>query len=209
MSQVILTNGMPRSGSTWLYNAARLILGGITAPGSFTYGWHEDVKVMNKVTLLKAHGVNHRLLSSASTILYSYRDIRDVLASRKRMWGMEPTLEVARDLVAESTFFDKAAHYVMKYEDFIVDPVSVLNDLTRLFDADELDVHEIHAQLETEKKPASNGKPYNEEELYHTGHITSGKHMDFEKYVSPQMIEAIEDSFGSWFTDRGYTLGTK
>lgn len=207
--QVILTNGMPRSGSTWLYNALRHILSEVTPKNIFLYGWHEDIKERRQVNLIKAHGINQTLLQEATQIFYSYRDIRDVLASRKRMWGMDPTMEVARSLFVECEFFEKASNYVMRYEDFIANPMAILKDLVRYFDADELDIEAIQVMLQAEKKPASDGKPYNKEELYHRGHVTNGQHMTFQGVVSDKLIEQIEDSFGSWFIDHGYPLITR
>jgi len=206
--QVVLTNGMPRSGSTWLYNALRHILSQFTEPEDFLCGWHDDIKERRKVNLIKAHGIDHRLLSEATYIFYSYRDIRDVLASRKRMWGMEPTMDVARGLATESQFFDKAAHYIMRHEDFLLNPRKIVEDIAAQLGVT-VDIDKVMAELSADKKPASDGKPYNKEELYHEGHVTNGKHMAFKGVVCDKLIKRIEDSFGDWFTERGYSLVSK
>ena len=205
MNKIVLANGMPRSGSTWLYNAARHILNQVVSKNDFVYGWHSDIKSRKKVTLLKVHGINQKLLNESSIVLYSYRDIRDVLASRFRMWEMPPTMGVVHNLIYESRFFDDRADYIMKYEDFIEDQRKIVEELDSVLDAHS-NIDKVMELLSKDKKPASDGKSYNKEELYHTGHVTNGKHMSFEDAVPDSIIKKTEELYGQWFIDHGYDL---
>ena len=87
---------MPRSGSTWLYNAARLLLrrapqGGADLSGGWIGDWRRLPK--RRRLLLKVHEFDPFLAKKARLVLYSYRDLRDALASCRRKFDIEPSLE--------------------------------------------------------------------------------------------------------------------
>ena len=98
-SKIILSAGMPRSGSTWLYNAARLLLISSSSVGNnLSSGWIEDLGTLSKkeVMLIKIHDLPKFLSKKSQIILYSYRDLRDALASSKRKFGNEPSMDKAK-----------------------------------------------------------------------------------------------------------------
>src|SRR5210317_631864 len=101
-SALILAAGMQRSASTWLYNAARLVL--TSSPSvaeKFSCGWIGDWQQIPKQNymLIKIHEFNKSLADQSKYILYSFRDIRDVIASGMRKFGWIPSLEVADNLI--------------------------------------------------------------------------------------------------------------
>ena len=89
-SALILAAGMQRSASAWLYNAARLLL--TSSPSvaeQFSCGWIGDWEQIPKKNymLIKVHDFNKSLAGQSKCILYSFRDIRDVIASGiKKIW---------------------------------------------------------------------------------------------------------------------------
>src|SRR5262245_15346631 len=76
-SALVLSAGMPRSGSTWLFNAARLLLRQTVAPDELGSGWVGDWARLPKRPwlLLKVHEYDAFLARRARAILYSYRDV--------------------------------------------------------------------------------------------------------------------------------------
>ncbi len=87
---VVVAAGMPRSGSTWQYNCARLILkhlglsnvttGFVDTESSFFFNLMDEEQG-SRVFLIKAHRFVVRLAQRADVILTSHRDLRDVFAS--------------------------------------------------------------------------------------------------------------------------------
>ncbi len=72
MKQLILSAGMPRSGSTWLYNAMRIMLKsdiGIDLGA----GWIQDIEKFkdHDTILLKLHSYIPHLASKATFVAYS------------------------------------------------------------------------------------------------------------------------------------------
>ena len=101
-SGLILSAGMPRSASTWMYNADRLIFANKPQTQyNFGCGWVDVLKEIpsKPLMLIKIHDYVEELASQAAIILYSYRDIRDAIASQVRKWGVKPTLEIADHIV--------------------------------------------------------------------------------------------------------------
>lgn len=97
----VLCAGMTRSASTWLYNAARLLVSH-SVDTDISYGWINDFKHLppRYNAVIKLHKYEPELVRNSTHILYSYRDIRDVLASMKRVWNKEPSIETADQLLA-------------------------------------------------------------------------------------------------------------
>lgn len=205
MNKFILANGMLRSGSTWLYNVTRLILETKVKPKNLTCGWFLDIDQYTDTNLLKVHGRNEELLERADVILYSYRDIRDVLASLHRKWKREPTMEEAEGLVNDCNFFEPRANYVMRYENMIVDPET---EVAKIADALQIDikVKKILKQLGKIKEQPTPGKPYNTTNLYHRNHVTDGRHMSFHEHLTGEFVAEVEDRFGQWLKNHGYPL---
>ena len=89
-SKIVLCTGMPRSGSTWLFNAVRLLLQSEAAEVcSYWKGDFDALKFLRsagpeKILLLKIHRHSPVLEKKAAVIFYSIRDIRDVIASKIR-----------------------------------------------------------------------------------------------------------------------------
>ena len=81
---VILIAGMPRSGSTWQFNAARLILNR-KHPAIFS-GWCADYDPATKepVHLVKVH-TPEQVRFDYSLVLTTKRDLLECIGSSKRM----------------------------------------------------------------------------------------------------------------------------
>ena len=212
--KLIISNGMQRSGSTWLYNATRYVLMQFVPEDDFAYGWIDDVKNRKKVTLIKSHFAHTDALNQADLLLYSYRDIRDVLASLHRMWGISPTPEHADRLINDFLTVSPRADYLMKYEEMVQNPLKTIKELidlvkTRLpciTDKISCDADGVLSRLKAMTCPTSSNRPYDSETLLHPNHITSHEPMSFTKLLPENIVRLIETRHRHWFLAHHYKL---
>ena len=211
--RLILAASMPRAGSTWMYNAARLVLlQSPTVARSFGAGWVGDIdKLPRKRTLLiKIHDYSAPLLQHATQVIYCYRDIREALASLERKFGTPPTLALADHMVAQYNHWIKHAQIVMSYEEMMQDKAKVVNTLAQLFNvhlSTPASVLNELSQLSYASSPDTrsfNHSSYNATNLYHPQHITSGKIGSHGHQLDPELAQAIVDKHRDWFIARGY-----
>lgn len=103
-SALILAASMPRSASTWLYNVARLLIARLPeAKDQFSCGWVGDWQAIPKKPYMpiKIHDYHQGFADASRLVLYSYRDIRDALASVKRKFDRQPSLALADHWIAQ------------------------------------------------------------------------------------------------------------
>lgn len=136
MFHLILAAGMPRSGSTWLYNALRLML-----PQPHHSAWVEDHKSDHPaaVHLVKLHREHQALARRAQKIFLSYREPLGLCASLLRMGFVtrEEELPPLLDrIVADYRFWLSRAELVIDMQWILEDPVEVLQALQRQISTD-------------------------------------------------------------------------
>ena len=209
-SSIILSAGMPRSGSTWLFNAARLLL---QQNGDLGSGWIGDWARLPRrpSMLLKVHDHDPFLARHARVILYSYRDIRDALASSKRKFQTEPTLELARHWLASDQQWRARAAFTLRYESMIADPVQAVAELAQALRLPHVNPELIQRQLmEVDYQPlrATGPAEYDGETLLHPGHISDGRHGTWNQWLSPMLTRQLEVECGEWLTNNDYPVGS-
>jgi len=176
-SVVILAAGMPRSASTWLYNAARLLL--CSSPETtknFSCGWIGDLKTIPKkrFMLIKLHGFDSGLVNQATKVLYSSRNIPDALASSQRKFGNVPTRERADCFAQQEEQWTEIADFVMRYEVMLSNKTDIIERLAETLDIQNYDSEAIIIELEqldyTNEGPKN--RTYHQVNLFHRGHRT-------------------------------------
>jgi len=208
---LILAAGMERSASTWLYNAARLLISNSPELAlHFSYGWIGDWNQIPKknIMLIKVHDFNKPLVDKSKCILYSYRDIRDVIASCQRKFNMTPSLELADNLVVKHENWMKVADFIMRYETMLHKKEDIVADLARLFGFANVDPAEIIESIDglNYKSEGDKNNMYNMTNLYHDGHITDGRHGSWKGLIDDNLIHQIEQKHQNWFKKHGYQL---
>ncbi len=206
-STIILSAGMPRSGSTWLFNAARLLL---QAHGDTSSGWIGDWASLPRkpVMLIKVHDYDPFLARHARVILYSYRDIRDALASSKRMFHTEPTLALARHWLDCDRRWREQATFTLRYESMMVDPSRSIAALARTLHLPGVDPKQVHRQLAQLDYRPDRTEPgtYDHKTLLHPNHITDGRHGAWVGWLNPTLLHQLEDECADWLADNGYPI---
>jgi hypothetical protein len=213
--RLILSAGMPRSGSTWLYNAARLLIkGSFGSKNNFSCGWIGDWNDIPKkeFTLIKIHDFDEQIVTKASTILYSYRDIRDAMASSFRKFKNPPTIEKANNLINMHSKWVEVTDFIMRYEDMLHNKMKIIDDLKKLFHIDfELPSIDIIKNIDMLNYDCDGKKNvvYHEVNLFHKDHITCGEWGSWGKQIDQDIIKEIENRYRQWFVDNNYPLTHK
>ncbi|MDT8386623.1 MAG: hypothetical protein RQ736_03870 [Thiogranum sp.] len=217
----IISAGMPRSASTWLYNAIRLVM--LKQPNmanKFSSGWIGDLNKLpqKNYMLIKVHEFNDDLASASTAMFYSYRDIRDVIASVARKFGGIPSLEEAGKYIESHENWIQAADLTVKYESMLHDKESIIVDIVNALNAkqtlpfqcgeDVLNAEEIVKEIETLDFNSSGSRNihYNEMNLYHKRHITDGRHGAWKEYLDAKLVSCITDKYQWWFEKYGYDI---
>jgi hypothetical protein len=208
---LVLCAGMPRSGSTWLYNAARLIFLNSDLTHDITnYGWVGDLYALERKRrmIVKIHDYSDKLcrLEVPKIVLYSYRDLRDALASAKRKWGQNPSIELADHYIKNDIKWQKNSDFIMRYEEMIKNPHAILSRLSDFLSLPGIDVTKIISQINdlSYEGPGKKNQTYNMINLLHKGHITDGRHGTWENFIDKELAEQIMEKYRDWFAQNNY-----
>ena len=176
--ELILAAGMPRSASTWLYNAARLLL--CSSPDiaeKMSCGWVGDLRRIPKkqVLLIKLHEFDPGLLAHASKIIYSNRDIKEALESSQRKFGDAPNPRRAATFAQLDEQWTHVADYVMNFESMLANKENILEHLSKALDVTDYDAQAILKEMENLSYASEGPKNenYHEVNLFHQGHRTT------------------------------------
>lgn len=211
-AKIILSAGMPRSGSTWLFNAVRLLL--LKTGYSIIAKWIDDFNESDlsgvDIGLIKIHEFDSDWISRADFIVYSYRDIRDAIASAERKFSRKPSLEYAKHLVENDYKWKKITHFVLKYESLLVEKESIIKDLSKTLNI-AVNEHRIKNILDELDRisyydPGSKNDKYHLVNLLHTNHITNGAYGTWKNQLDEHLIFNIEKHCYQWFEDFGYGI---
>lgn len=204
----VLCAGMSRSASTWLYNAARLLVSH-SVDTDISYGWVDDIKHLppRSNAVMKLHDYEPELVRNSSHILYSYRDIRDVLASMKRVWNKKPSIETADRLVSLYQQWTSEADYIVRYDDIVTNKSQVIGRMAEALGIDNPDTQVILDEISNLNYFSEGPRTvHNQINLFHKRHITDGRSNTWHNHVKPALISEIERKHRSWFEECGLPL---
>ncbi|NBW07486.1 MAG: hypothetical protein EBR82_05620 [Caulobacteraceae bacterium] len=213
MPTVIACAGMIRSGSTWQYNAVRLLL---KAAGRSAKGfWIEDYDPEDgaEVHIVKMHSAIDAEAIRPDTVLSTVRDPRAVLASLARMgWTSleEDRLRTqARDYADLANHWQSIADVTTRYADIIERPVEAMTSLNGALDLGlpQSTLAAIADQLDAIRAPEdadSTSRGYHAESLLHPGHIGDRTDAAAVALLPPGIAEAIADEIRPWMKEHGF-----
>lgn len=198
---IILSGGMVRSGSTWMFNVLRTIM--MQKHDDVWAGWIGDYKdVANEHRVIKTHKYLSELVDEADYVFYSFRDLRDVAASIKRKTGTLPTNEQLDRAIEMFYKWYEIANFSMRYEEMIRDDAVVIqkvaNQLKHPVNSDEM-IETLNGM-----QHAKPGQLYDKTNLYHPNHITDGRHHSWDGVLEPDYVQNIEKRYKQWLTKMGY-----
>jgi hypothetical protein len=209
---IYLCAGMPRSGSTWLFNAVRLLLKYAGAPDlAGGYVGQSEELLTHRTALIKLHPFHPELAARADVILTTHRDLRDVSASMQRHYQRGYSAADMNEWVRSQVRWSQVAAYDLHYENLLVDKLAEIKKIAAALKLppatlDALPYETVAGEIDGEKfkRRFSESTAYDAVNLLHEGHITDGRHGSWEGVLSAPCLAAIEKEFRGWMTLRGY-----
>lgn len=211
--RLILAAGMVRSGSTWVYNALRLILSSCPeVRGDFSCGWWGEWKyvIPKRYMLMKIHEFDRKFIDKATLVVYSFRDIRDVMASSLRKFGYIQSIEDADYLVNLHEQWMSVADFVISYESILSQKREVIDALAGILGVYDIDPTKVERQIDSlsYEDPGPKNEFYHRINLYHKGHRTHGGTGSWTKCLDPMLVKEVEAKHQDWFKLYGYTISS-
>jgi len=202
---LIVSAGMPRSASTWLFNVLRLIFE--DRGMGFESGWFYNFREidLSKNLLIKIHDYNEFLAKRASFIFYSYRDVRDAILSSKRKFNTDLNLQEVERLINEDKKWRKVSPHLVRYEDVISNPVEEITKIVAKLGMD-CDPDKIRCLIQGIHPSAEKPGTYNQTTLYHFHHITKGGKGHWKEELDSTLQREITNCFGDWLVENNYEI---
>lgn len=209
----IVIGSMIRSGSTWVYNAARILA---EQAGLDVYAERAEFYDPTNPAMLhvvKAHVFDESLLPA--TVVTTIRDMRDAVASAVRLkllpydtyenFGLTRLYSnINTRVVLPALLWTPHALHVIRYEDMVVDKPAALQSLAQsLFPETKFNIPEIAQQLE-DLVTADNPPSY--------GYATEGKHCTnigvggYVDVLRPADVHMLTIEHRNWLVKFGYSL---
>ncbi|MFW5721455.1 MAG: hypothetical protein ACOCWW_03655 [Bacteroidota bacterium] len=203
---IVISAGMPRSGSTLLFNCLRLLF--LEKYGSkLSSGWIEETESFPNATiyLIKTHHLNKIDLLRAKHTFYTYRDLRDAMVSKYRMFGTVPSIENVRYTVNQYNLAKSKADLIFKYEDFVNDKNKMIDQLSEILGIS-VDSSTILKSLPNPGRQNKINSLHDKETLLHEKHVTGTQKGEWKSILPKTLIDDINQEFGWWFKENGYDL---
>lgn len=155
---LIVVAGLKRSGTTWVYNVARVAL--THADVEHTAGGDELYHTWDResVLLVKTHWWHEGLATSADVILSSDRDVEHAHASLEHLLGREVTGRELAKVVEHHRRWDAAATWRMTYDDLAERPAATAKGLVAALGLD-VDPDAVLREVESLRLPATGQDP--------------------------------------------------
>lgn len=208
---LFLCAGTPRSGSTWLYNAMRLILTRRFASlYSCWIGELDQEKSKNaQAILIKLHGIDEDHAQTADVILTCHRDLRDVAASFQSMgWAADPQqlLSQIRNCRSFHEYWSPRAQLDLPYGVIMRSPATVLLAIAKELrvDLNEREAMDLARTLEATPNNRDEAAIHDHEYLTHTNHRNDGREGRWKDQLDNSIAEAISEEHRLWLVDRGF-----
>lgn len=154
----IVTTGLYRSGTTWLYNAVRLVMqnGGLNPKGAFGI----DYRALKGNIVIKTHHFYYFMAKDVDLIISTTRPIAKVKQSMERMKKLN--LNEGYENAAKINELDEFYHqhelwlqhvdHVIHFHQIIKNPVKAVQGIAKLLNL-EVDCNKIAEELKNMKAP--------------------------------------------------------
>ncbi|MBV32392.1 MAG: hypothetical protein CMK36_02985 [Porticoccaceae bacterium] len=192
--KLIVCAGARRSGSTWAFNAIRLLFENNQKTLYYSYIDKYDPSHPTEVHLVKTHIFDETLAKDADIVVSNIRDPRDIIASEIRIGKIKensPMLveRISNIIREEFSPWRPVWDLLIRYEDFVANKFAYLAKLMDLLELD-ADKRKVYNQLEYLGK--NRKSKFDDNFLYHKTHVTNGKVMSYSDDLKPGQISRIE-----------------
>lgn len=209
---IVLAAGIPRSGSTWLYNVARLLLA--SRFGSAYACWIDDLDetalAAADAAVVKLHEPCDALADRATVVMTTHRDLRDIAVSLRSLNGAEfddaQMIASAAHARALHDHWSSRAKLDLAYRDIATSPASQVRRVGEALGlmVDEDDAREIVDAVDELPSPTDRRLKHDPTSLLHVNHRTDGRPGRWRGELSDETAEAITSAGIDWLRRRGY-----
>lgn len=213
----ILVCGMPRSMTTWAFNAIREL---VRAPEARLL-WIEPASPDEAVfaqsagmVIGKCHHFSPALAEAADIVVYSYRDLRTAAVSAYRKFGATGSREQLETWIAVERLWLLHADLVIRYEDVEADPRAGLRRIADLLSARGVAISSesgdaILSRIDEafSRREKASGPGFDAETLILAGHRTFQPAADLLPPDERAMYVRVEEQFAGWLQSHGYLDG--
>lgn len=197
MPKLVAIAGVPRSGTTWLYNAVRLIHDRAARPIYGAWCADYDPRTLASTHLIKVHKPE-QLHAQPEIIFATNRDVAESLASLVRMGWLADEETAIKNAATNHErlrlYWEERADYVAQYQEVTKQPLKVIEGLcSRLGILLENSIsEEIAHELAVMQSPKSGN--YDPVTLLHPGHRSDTK-------VNERQVDRVQDILRETKTD--------
>jgi hypothetical protein len=211
MGRLIISAGPMRSGSTWLFNAARLLLS--SHEDNLYSEWVQDLDPARmaaaSTVLIKLHGPEDSLATQADVILTCHRDLRDVAVSLVDVgWtDFEHVPTVVESIQDAHIFWSARSTLNLAYSDMVSRPAESVTEVAyalSLLVESETAVR-IAGQLDRLEADCLSERGHDFVSLLHKNHRRDGRAGRWRESQLPQDTAAeIVTRCSEWMLRYGY-----
>ncbi len=207
----IVAAGIPRSGSTRLYNIIRLGMLQFFDKDQINAGWinsysHKD----GKHNIVKVHDYDPMWLDYGKHIFTTKRDIRYIASSAyehkpyDRFTKPEQLVASMHNVLKTYNLWKGVSDYEVVYEDFPTKKEEIVRDIFKVIG---LPVN-VSKVLDELSKIGNSKNHFNEdgESLMHIQHFSPNTHLNYRDRLPPDFVELIDRTFSCWVVENGYEL---
>lgn len=207
--------GMKRSGSTLIFQITHQLLSTLNNELIFKKDIDYNNIDYNKNYLIKTHYNNNLKIPEDAIYLYSYRDLRDVVASifkksHKERISRNIKNIVRTQLIGDEFFRNKKNIWIGKYEEFYLDIkllIKKIADFLKIQVSREkvLEIEQyvsIENQIKREKEMRLNG--IDDRYRITWNHITDGSVGYWKNYLNKCDVDSINGISKNWLHKYGY-----
>ena len=211
--RVIVAAGMPRSGSTWQFNALRLLLES-SGQGIYSF-WIEDwdsEKARHAQSLLvKIHEISPMLAWASWRCFTCHRDLRDIAVSAADLARADgykvDIVPMMQETRKAHEFWRRVSVLDIPYEQVVADPEAILKELEAFIEISiaEVEVQHICQSLKSlSDGDAPSGSPHNPVTLLHRKHFFDGTSGRYRGVLDDETEQRIIDENETWMSEFGY-----
>ena len=204
--RLILSLGMPRSGSTLLFNIIKNIVENNT--NSSLSAWVGDFRERYKksdVYVIKSHEFYKPMNKKNTLGFYTYRDLRDVLVSLQNI-GKSVSFKSINTMIYQYKLAKNNNIVMIKYEDFIQSKELWVSKIAEKLSY-QVDPNIILANLPVLKKIVNDEFRFVDPKTQmHKGHGTFVKKNEWKDRVDSKLIDKMYKKYDWWFIENKYEL---
>jgi len=198
----IVCAGCHRSGSTWVYNAVRLIMESKKKSVYACFATEYDPENKSEVHVIKTHNWQEFLEENADKVFTTRRDLRDIAASAIRRELIEEKDAISylnRVLKKEYIPWKPFSDLEIIYEDLIRNKKLQIVYIAKILNMT-VCAGKIHEQIESLPIPET----FDPLTQLHPNHITDGKLKSYKSTLSKDTQDEICRTFRNWMFRNGY-----